>query len=245
VAISRQKEVTVRPFSIVQNSESAQSSRMTTTELLHRLHRFHRNPCFLMPGSRLVIRFLFVIVIALCVSGLPAHAARRPEQGKALTGQYFFCNTGYDRQECAEDIARLKAVLSSFPVSAARGWSWVIVRSEDWEPLALRLHLDRRSPAFTALNDHETVLEEALFSPNQARAGELVQDFHTPLDQLLLIAVSHEIGHAICRSGDEVAMNRFGDQLRRGKYPKCDDSGVSLSFADEGYLQRRLPGSGR
>ena len=107
--------------------------------------------------------------------------------------------------------------------------------------MVLKLHVDRRSPAFTAIEARETFLEEALFLPTSARrAVDLVRNFRAPLDQLLTLAVSHELGHAICDGGDEAIANRVSDQLRNGEKIDCSETRNSLTPIEELYLRRRF-----
>jgi hypothetical protein len=176
-------------------------------------------------------------------SGSVKQDAPQPEQGRALTAQHFYCNTGFDQHMCEQHVAKLKALLRRYPVDAPEGWRWVIVRSENWRPLLVSLHLDRRATAFSALGLRSTFLEEALFAYSPTRAAELVRDFHAPFDQLLSIALSHELGHAICHESNETAANRIAEQLRRGKQPECAETGESPTPIEELYLHNRLPGS--
>ena len=151
----------------------------------------------------------------------------QPERGRALTAQHFYCNTGFDQHVCQQHVAKLKEVLRHYPADAPEGWRWVIVRSEDWQRLLVSLGLDRRATAFSALGLRSTFLEEALFVYSPTRAAELVRDFHAPFDQLLAIAVSHELGHAICHERNEAAASRIAEQLRTGKHPECGETSES------------------
>jgi hypothetical protein len=176
-----------------------------------------------------------------CPRAGAANALQR-RQGHALATQGFFCSAGYNPQECEQRIAHLKAVLIQYPAGAPKHWRWVIVPSEDWQRLVHSLHLDRESPAFTAIMERETFLEDALFFAQPARTDELVRDFRTPFDQLLSVAVSHELGHAICHGGSEAMANRVAEQLRSGKYPDCAENMKSLTPIEELYLRSQLPG---
>jgi hypothetical protein len=157
----------------------------------------------------------------------------------SLVTQEFLCYAGLDHQECLKNIAKLRAQLVRYSAYLPRHWSWVIVGSEDWQSLVKKLHVDRRSPAFTAIEPRETFLEEALFLPKPTRTDELVKNLGVPVDQLLTIAISHELGHAICHGGDEAIANRVSDQLRSGERIDCTHS---LTPFDESYLRRRFPG---
>jgi hypothetical protein len=169
--------------------------------------------------------------------------APQPERGRAFTAQHFHCNTGFDQHVCEQHVAKLKAVLRRYPADAPEGWTWVIVRSEDWQRLLGGLRLDRRSPAFSALGLRSTFLEEALFVYSPTRADELVRDFHAPFNQLLSIALSHELGHVICHERNETATNRIVEQLRRGEHPECAETGHSPTPVEELFLHNRLLGT--
>jgi len=100
-------------------------------------------------------------------------------------------------------------------------WTWILVRAEDWKDLMLRLRLNPESPAFTAVDVHETFLEESLITPNPERARELMNAFGISLDELLDLAVTHELGHAICHGGSEFQAELVGSRLREGLHPGC------------------------
>lgn len=140
---------------------------------------------------------------------------------RVLTRQHFYCNTGFTLASCQQLVAKLKEALKRLPADAPNGWRWVIVRSQDWNPLLGSLHLDHRAVVFSSLGLRSTFLEEALFVSSPKRTQELVRDFNAPFDQLLRVAVSHELAHAICDERNEAAANHFAEQLRNGKAPEC------------------------
>jgi hypothetical protein len=180
---------------------------------------------------------LFCLAV-LCSNSPSVRAAIvvRPTQASAVASQQFFCSAGYDHQECLQHVSRLQAVLVRYSAGIQTDWGWVLVRSEDWKPLLLKLNLDRRSPAFSSLVQRKTYLEESLFLPPANRAAELERIYDAPIDQLLLIAVSHEIGHAVCHDGNEDSANLVAEQLRSGKRPQCIEITKSLSGIQELYL---------
>jgi hypothetical protein len=45
-----------------------------------------------------------------------------------------------------------------------------------------------------------------------------------PRVQLLDLAVTHELGHALCSEPNEAVADRFGEELRRGRRPHCRSS---------------------
>jgi hypothetical protein len=165
-----------------------------------------------------------------------AASVAQVEKANPPARQQFFCDAGYDRQECQQHVAMLRALLIRYPAIGPADWSWVIVRSEHWRPLVQRLHLDRHSPAFTALDSRETFLEEALFMPQSVRTEELARIFRISPDQLLSFVVTHELGHTICEDGSEMTASRIAEQLRSGKSANCVSS---LSALQELYLRSK------
>jgi len=144
--------------------------------------------------------------------------------GIAMSDQKFHCHTGYSLAQCQRDILQLKTVLSRYPIEALHHWTWVLVRSEDWKPISQRLRLNPESPAFTALDQRETFLEEALFMHDPLRTAELMKEWRLSMSKLLELAVTHELGHAFCEEPSETAADRFGEELRNGLRPPCQVS---------------------
>ena len=139
----------------------------------------------------------------------------------ALPGQEFHCHTGYPLAQCERDILKLKSVLTRYPMGALGHWTWVLVRSQDWKPISHMLRLNPDSPAFTAFEPRETFLEEALFAHDPERTSEMMREWQRSMPALLEFAVSHELGHAICKEPSEATADRFGEDLRKGQTPVC------------------------
>ena len=138
-----------------------------------------------------------------------------------LSDQEFHCHTGYTLPQCQKDILQLKRILARYPVEALGHWTWVLVRSQDWKPISRRLRLNPESPAFTALEPRETFLEEALFVHDPERTAELIQVWRSSIPKLLELAVTHELGHVLCGVVNEAVAERFGEDLRNGREPRC------------------------
>ena len=145
-------------------------------------------------------------------------------KAKAMSVQEFHCHTGYPLAECQKDILHLKGILTRYPIEALGHWTWVLVRSQDWKPISRTLRLNPDSPAFTALEPRETFLEEALFFHDPGRTADLMKEWQQSMPKLLELAVSHELGHAFCAEPNEVAADRFGEQLRKGLAARCQVS---------------------
>jgi hypothetical protein len=122
----------------------------------------------------------------------------------------------------------------SLPCRRARSLDLGLVRSQDWTPISVLLGLKPESPAFTAVDRRETFLKEALFKRRGLRAAELQREWLMPRDQLLDLAVTHELGHALCSEPNEAVADRFGEELRRGHRPRC-------SSKVRGYTSIRNP----
>jgi hypothetical protein len=198
---------------------------------------------------RQILRIAGLVTLAAMMTALARtqsvsikNAAPQPEGRRVLTVEHFYCNTGFAQDVCEQHVAKLKAVLRRYPVAAPEGWRWVIVRSEDWQALLVSLGLDRRATAFSALGLRSTFLEEALFVYSPRRAEELVRDFHTPFDQLLSVAVSHELAHAVCHESNETVASRIAEEFRKGNHPECGESRESATPIEE-LNYSRLRGS--
>jgi hypothetical protein len=136
----------------------------------------------------------------------------------------FYCAKDYNRNECSNHILTLRHELARYPIDQLGPWTFVLGTSKGWDDLAHSLRIDPRSPAFTAIDSQITVFEEALFSPIANRVTELIRDFGTTGDALLQLAVSHELGHALCKEGNEYQADAYGLALRRGQKPACKQS---------------------
>jgi|SRR5215469_17785557 len=148
-------------------------------------------------------------------------APRGMKSPATLAGQEFHCHTGYSLPQCQKDILQLKRVLTRYPIEALGPWTWVLVRSQDWKPISRMLRLNPDSPAFTALEPRETFLEEALFVHDPERTAELMREWRSSMPELLELAVTHELGHALCQQASEAVAVRFGQDLRNGLEPRC------------------------
>jgi hypothetical protein len=186
-----------------------------------------------------IVRHCF---LAGLLVAFPAIAQNQPETRPAysvlssgFSNQNFYCHAGYTPADCQQQIAELKVVLVRYPTEELAPWTWVLVRSQDWIPIVQLLGLRPNSPAFTALDQRETFLEEALFKRQGLRSAELQQEWLMPRDQLLDLAVTHELGHALCSEPNEVVADHIGEELRRGHRPRCRSSKV------HGYTPIRTP----
>jgi hypothetical protein len=167
------------------------------------------------PYGLVVLAFAFAANSANCQSSV---SSARPAPGAQ---QHFVCNTGYSVELCRRQMEVLRGVLRGYPAGWLGEWTWVLVRSEDWKPIKRRLLLDPDSPAFSFLEHRETFIEEALVTPVPGRSAELIKHWSSSIDDLLALAVSHELGHALCNEHNEHKADEYGRLLRAGRVPVC------------------------
>lgn len=165
--------------------------------------------------------FATLVVVLLALTTLAsAQQAITPQLPQ--TNLSFVCNTGYSLQRCHEQVTVLRSVVDKYSAHQLGPWTWVLVRSEDWKPILLARRLDPDSPAFSFLEERETFIEEALFADNVQRRVELLKKWQLPVDRLLELAVTHELGHALCNTLDEAKADRYGKALRERKPAMCE-----------------------
>jgi hypothetical protein len=163
---------------------------------------------------------VLLVAIVMTVAFPKTGAAANPEE--RLATQHFFCNTGYTRDTCLEQIATLKSVVTKGPTEALGEWTWVLVRSQDWKPLMKTVGLHQDSPAFTCLEKRTTFVEEALVAKVSGnRPEELISRWHMGMRELLNLAVEHEMGHALCSTLDEDKANHVVTLLEQNRALSC------------------------
>jgi len=135
--------------------------------------------------------------------------------------QKFICNVGYSPEECHRQFAVLRPVLARFHTEAAGDWTWILVRSSDWKELARRMGGNPESPAFSVLDMRVTVFEEALVEPIPHRRAELMTIWHMRIEDLLDEAVTHELGHVLCRDTSEARAERRAQAMQHAENVAC------------------------
>jgi len=138
------------------------------------------------------------------------------------SGQEFVCVSPYTIPECKRQVSVLRPVLDRYHAELAGKWTWVLVRSEDWNQITTQLHLNPNSPAFSHLDMRQTFFEEVLLTPKPDRQMQLLEIWHIPFPEFLDVAVTHELGHALCHEPDEAKADRAGQRLRRSQPGICE-----------------------
>jgi len=164
-----------------------------------------------------------LMVILFVGSGCPVLAQRN---GKATAQrqagkQHFACNVGYTPRECQVAAMVLKKALERYPVDALGEWTWVLVRTEDWKQLLSQGSFGSDSPAFSYLPKRETFLDGALVARASMRGVELNAKWHMPIEELLDLAIRHELAHALCNDRDETKADRAAIALKNGTPLSC------------------------
>ena len=135
--------------------------------------------------------------------------------------QHFACNVGYTPRECQVAATVLRKALARYPVDALGKWTWVLVRTEDWKQLLSERKFDSDSPAFSLLPKRETFLDGALVVRASIRGAELSAIWHMPIEDLLDLAIRHELAHALCNERDESNADRAAIALKNGTPLSC------------------------
>lgn len=172
--------------------------------------------------KRTMLILVVAIFLSLCLSA-PSDATKLSVVEYYHTlHQHFYCTTGYIPSDCARDLAVLQQLLNQYHAESLGEWGWVIVAKTQWKAFSLEMGFSAVSPAMTSLEDRATLLDESLFSAEEERAGELERHFRVPWRGLLPLALTHELGHAVCRDRNEILAERFANQLRNGLKASCN-----------------------
>lgn len=136
---------------------------------------------------------------------------------------HFVCNIGYTLKQCHEAMDVLLKVLAKYPTAGLGEWTWILVRPEDWgHILQDRGFNPNRSPAFSILPHRETFLEGALVTKLSVRGAQLSTLWRMPIEDLLDLAVRHELGHSLCSERNEAKADRIAAMLQEKKPISCD-----------------------
>ena len=167
-----------------------------------------------------ILFFAFAVQLAASQT-LPLTNPAKENAVPQPASQHFVCNTGYSLQQCHEQMSVLRPLLDQYGAGRLGDWTWILVKSDDWKDFKRDHRMDPDSPAFTVLDRRETFFEEALVSPVMVRRVELVRQWSLGVDDLLKLAVTHELGHALCNEKNEKKADAYGEELRKGQTVVC------------------------
>jgi hypothetical protein len=177
-----------------------------------------------------------LVILASMAWGISSLAA--PPSKTAV--QHFICNAGYTPSVCKTEMDVLRKTVARYPTAALGEWTWILIQNEDWRPILKSRGFNPNSPAFTVLGERETFVEEALVLRVSVRGFKLKEVWGMPMDELLDLAVRHEMGHGLCNEKDEENASRAAALLREGKPVSCDGNWAEATPAhDLGNRQHR------
>ena len=172
---------------------------------------------------RLSLLTVILMVIPFVFSAYPLAAQTNGTAStqKQAQKQHFVCNTGYTPEECQAATAVLRKAQARYPVDALGEWTWVLVRTVDWKQILSDRKFDSNHPAFSYLPKRETFLDGALVVRSSTRGAELSAIWHMPIENLLDLAIRHELAHALCNDPDETKADRAAIALKNGTPLSC------------------------
>jgi hypothetical protein len=138
-----------------------------------------------------------------------------------VANQHVVCNVGYTLQECQAAGTILRKALARYPVDALGEWTWVLVRTVDWKQFLSERGFDSNNPAFSSLPKRQTFLDGALAVRESIRGVQLSVIWHMPIEELLDLAVRHELAHALCNERNETKTRRAAIALKNGSPLSC------------------------
>ena len=168
----------------------------------------------------------FLIVVLLAASAAQTQTLKlvttHPDGAASIPkGIQFLCTQNYDRRACLQDANALRQALGPYPLQQLGSWSFVLVPVDDWKPLVRTLGGNPDSPAFTLIDQRTTVMDRSLFSGSASRTKDFLHTYGLTGQALVDLAVTHEMGHAVCQDKDERRADGYGRQLRDGKSLDC------------------------
>ena len=175
------------------------------------------------PRGLTVVLLVSAFAVALPVSRFAQqNSVMRAYPAGTWGKQTFLCENGFPTSDCKNDFEILKSHLQAYPTAQLGAWTWVLVQSQHWRDLGRDLGLDAASPAYTAIEERLTLFDESMLVQRDAnRSAELIRKFDLPLAKLIDLAVTHEMGHALCGFKDEYKADMVGKRLRAGELPYC------------------------
>jgi len=168
----------------------------------------------LQAGIVMVITFVSAYPLAAQTIGAASAQKQTPKQ-------HFVCNVGYTPRECQVAMTVLRKTLERYPVDVLGEWRWILVRTVDWKQILSDRKLDTNHPAFSYLPKRETFLDGALVIRSSIRGAELSAIWHMPIEDLLDLAIRHELAHALCNDPDETKAARAAIALKNGSPLSC------------------------
>ena len=173
---------------------------------------------------------LIAVLFAACAAqtqNLKMVAVRFPANGSTPNTIQLLCSQKYDRTECVKDATALRQAMTAYPAQLLEQWWFVLVPADDWKTMVRSQGGDPVSPAFSILDQRATLLDSSLFVGSATRNKELLDRFGMIGPPLVDLAITHEMGHALCQEKNERRADDYGKELREGKIPGCVTKNVA------------------
>jgi hypothetical protein len=136
--------------------------------------------------------------------------------------QLFECDGNVTLAKCKQEMLTLQVVLNKYQAGRLGQWKWILVSSQRWQMLLLRLGLSPNVPAFTLPEQRVTFFEDTLVGESPERLSRLMDTWHLSRVGLLDLAVRHELGHALCKAVSESGAIRTARILEERKPLSCE-----------------------
>jgi hypothetical protein len=188
---------------------------------------------------------MICIFAALLLSAVPRLLTAQKISNAAsvqtqFPGQRFTCTVGYTSEECQAGMRVLRNALARYSVDALGRWTWVLVRTVDWKRILAERGFDTSHPAFSYLPKRETFLDGSLVVRKSLRGVELSATWRMPVEDLLDLAIRHELGHALCNQLDEAKAERVAVALKNGTPVSCQGTVVAKRHTDRDRIEPLL-----
>jgi hypothetical protein len=162
-----------------------------------------------------------VAPLVFSADAVAAQTNGNPNAPKQAPKQHFACNVGYTPSECQVATTVLRKALARYPVDVVGEWTWVLVRTDDWKQILSERRFNSNIPAFSYLPKRETFLDGALVVRASVRGAELAVIWHMPIEDLLDLAIRHELAHSLCNDPNENKADRVAIALKNGTPLSC------------------------
>ena len=167
----------------------------------------------------LLTHILMTVPFVFSAHPLAAQTNGTASAQKQAPKQHFVCS--YTPRECQAAMTVLGKTLERYHGEGLGEWTWVLVRTADWKQILADRKLDTNHPAFSYLPKRETFLDGALVVRASIRGVELSAIWHMPIEDLLDLAIRHELAHAICNDPNETKAGRAAIALKNGVPLSC------------------------
>src|SRR5262249_27224011 len=141
------------------------------------------------------------------------------------------CHTGYSLTQCQRDILQLRGVLARYPIELLGQWAWVLVRSQDWEPIFPKLKIESGEPCFQSIGSARDASRRGSVHARRATHAELMKEWQLTMSQLLELAVTHAWSPDFLSSGvsNGVGLAHRCDE----RYPRLGTVSMKVGFSAE------------